>query len=225
MTVASSDRIALLGVADAGLARQLLVELLRPGRARHLPVVESFAQLRAKVERVSPVVIFLDEPILNGHSLETAVRLLTETAPVVVLARAERQGELGPLVARGDVDTVARAGDFVPLVAGLIERRLRAAEHSDSNAGTQWSELPPNFPEILRHEINNPLTGILGNAEMLLAHRDRLAAPAAQRLETIVDLAVRLRETIRRLSLAWESKHQLRVSQRRSSDEWRVPSG
>ena len=50
------------------------------------------------------------------------------------------------------------------------------------------------------HEINNPLTGILGNAELVLAHREHLSQLAIQRLETVVDLAVRLRENIRRLS-------------------------
>src|SRR2546427_867969 len=62
-----------------------------------------------------------------------------------------------------------------------------------------------DFGEILRHEVNNPLTGILGNAELLLAElrrrKDNSMPPTAQqRLQTIADLAVRLRETIRRLS-------------------------
>ena len=39
-------------------------------------------------------------------------------------------------------------------------------------------ELSGDFGEILRHEVNNPLTGILGNTELLLARRDRLP-PAA----------------------------------------------
>ena len=65
----------------------------------------------------------------------------------------------------------------------------------------EWREIG----EIFRHEINNPLTGILGNSELLLAHREHLTAADTQRLETVVDLAVRLRETIRRLSAALES--------------------
>jgi signal transduction histidine kinase len=65
----------------------------------------------------------------------------------------------------------------------------------------EWST---DFGEILRHEVNNPLTGILGNAEMLLARRDRLPASAIERLETIAHLAVRLREIVRRLSSAAE---------------------
>jgi signal transduction histidine kinase len=77
-------------------------------------------------------------------------------------------------------------------------------EASDSVVGPPWAEFPADLGEIFRHEINNPLTGILGNAELLLAHRDNLSDMETQRLQTVVDLAVRLRETIRRLSNAWE---------------------
>jgi signal transduction histidine kinase len=55
--------------------------------------------------------------------------------------------------------------------------------------------------------VNNPLTGILGNAELLLNRREGLPPQAIARLETIAELAVRLRETIRRLSDCWESSH------------------
>jgi hypothetical protein len=65
-----------------------------------------------------------------------------------------------------------------------------------------------DFGQILRHELNNPLTGILGNAELLLAEirrsgDDRIPRGGQQRLETIAALAVRLRETIRRISQEW----------------------
>jgi len=68
-----------------------------------------------------------------------------------------------------------------------------------------------NFGELLRHERNNPLTGILGNAELLLAearrHQDGPFSEAGlKRLETIAALAVRMRETARRLSQAREAR-------------------
>src|SRR5215472_13177637 len=68
-----------------------------------------------------------------------------------------------------------------------------------------------DFGEVLRHERNYPLTGILGNAELLLAEirrkRDgRVPSGGEQRLETIATLAVRLRETVRRLSEEWEAR-------------------
>lgn len=131
---------------------------------------------------------------------------MTETAPVVLLGNAGRREDFSHMVAEGDVDFVARKGDFVPLVAGLIERRLRWADRSETALGPPWAGLPADSAEILRLEFNNPLTGILGNAELLPAHRDRLPAADTQRLQTVVLLAVRLRETIRRLINAWETQ-------------------
>jgi signal transduction histidine kinase len=66
-----------------------------------------------------------------------------------------------------------------------------------------------DFGELLRHELNNPLTGILGNAELLLVELQRqepqLPEQARARLETIALLAVRMRETVRRLSDDWQA--------------------
>lgn len=201
------DRIALLGIADAQLALQLSAHVLRSGKPSQLPVATSLGQLRARLARLSPLVVLLDESVLRSTSIEEFVRGLTAVAPVIVLGDPERQAELTQLVASGEVEFVARVGDFVALAAALIVRRMRWAESSETLLGPPWKDLPADFAEILRHEINNPLTGILGNAELLLAQRDRLPASAAQRLETVVDLAVRLRETTRRLSNAWENQH------------------
>jgi len=67
-----------------------------------------------------------------------------------------------------------------------------------------------DFGEVLRHELNNPLTGILGNAELLLVELRRNTAELPphllSRLETIAALAVRMRETVRRLSEEWETQ-------------------
>jgi signal transduction histidine kinase len=94
-----------------------------------------------------------------------------------------------------------------------VKRRLRWAEHSKVILGAPCAAMPENIAEIFRHEINNPLTGILGNAELLLSHGSRLPAMDTQRLQTVVDLAVRLRETIRRISNVFESAdHPVRVA-------------
>ena len=201
------ERIALLGVAESGLSRQLINEVLRFGKTYQLPVATSLAQIRARLESVSPVVILLDESALNGAPVEVAVRELTESSSVIVVANPALQGQVTRLVAEGDVEFVARVGEFARLAASLIERRMLWAERSQLALALPWSEFPADFAGILRHEINNPLTGILGNAELLLTHREKLPASATQRLETIVDLAVRLRETIRRISQAWSDEH------------------
>jgi signal transduction histidine kinase len=58
-----------------------------------------------------------------------------------------------------------------------------------------------DFGEILRHKLNNPLTGILGNAELLLVEmrrkNDYQIPSGGQQRETIAALAVRMRETVR----------------------------
>jgi len=200
------ERKAALGIADAELAERLAEELEPFARQDPALVAATLPKLRERLSLDSPRAILLDDAILNGAPLFELLRQLTETAPVILLASADRQAEVARLVAEGDVEFVAKSGDFVPLAASLVERRLRWSERSDTALGPPWAGLPADTAEIFRHEINNPLTGILGNAELLLAHRDRLPAAETQRLQTVVDLAVRLRETIRRLSNAWESQ-------------------
>jgi signal transduction histidine kinase len=88
---------------------------------------------------------------------------------------------------------------------------LRQAEKVAESAREPFEESEQDFGEVLRHELNNPLTGILGNAELLLAEVQRkndgaMPRGGEQRLETIAALAVRLRETVRRLSMEWEAR-------------------
>ena len=149
--------------------------------------------------------ILLEEEILAGAPLVESLRQLSETAPLVLIAGVARQVKVERLVAEGDVDFVARGGDFAGLAASLVERRLRWAERSETPLGAPWTGFLAETAEIFRHEINNPLTGILGNAELVLSHRSHLPPADAQRLQTVVDLAVRLRETTRRLSNALEA--------------------
>ncbi len=49
----------------------------------------------------------------------------------------------------------------------------------------------------VRHEINNPLTGVLGQAQLLL--REDLTERARKRAETIEELAVRMRDIVAQL--------------------------
>lgn len=49
----------------------------------------------------------------------------------------------------------------------------------------------------VRHEINNPLTGVLGQAQLLL--REELSDRARKRVQTIEELAFRIRDTVAQL--------------------------
>ncbi len=58
---------------------------------------------------------------------------------------------------------------------------------------------PADLARVIRHEVNNPLTGILGNAELILAEGAGLPEKTRERLTTIIYLAVRLRDVLREL--------------------------
>jgi signal transduction histidine kinase len=197
---------------DLILAQRCFEELAAFGGEYRTMVVGTVEQARKKMGRSAPAAVFLDESAIDiaggTETLESAVALLTESASVVVAGPPEKQAGLAFLITSGAVDFVARTGEFLPVVAGMLDRRVRMAERATGTIQFPKDELSGDFGEILRHEVNNPLTGILGNTELLLARRDRLPPAAVERLETIAGLAVRLRETVRRLSNAWDEHHE-----------------
>jgi signal transduction histidine kinase len=73
------------------------------------------------------------------------------------------------------------------------EQRLRSliAEHE-----AKLTEIADLVAHV-RHEINNPLTGVLGQAQLLL--REELSTTARRRVETIEQLAGRIRDTVAQL--------------------------
>lgn len=73
------------------------------------------------------------------------------------------------------------------------EQRLRAliAEHE-----TRLTEIADLVAHV-RHEINNPLTGVLGQAQLLL--REELSPVARRRVEAIEQLSGRIRDIVAEL--------------------------
>lgn len=198
--------------ADLVVRGECINELAALSSRYQLPVASSVEQARKVFAHKPPAVIFLDEsaidPPHDGQSLEFSVAMLTETAPVVVAAAPEKQAHLAFLISSGAVDFVMRTNDFTLIAAEKLDQRVRMAERVSGMIQFPSDGLAGDFGEILRHEVNNPLTGILGNTELLLSQRDRLPPAAVERLQTIAELAVRLRETIRRLSNAWDENNQ-----------------
>ncbi len=222
------EQTILLVSDDADLCAAARRELkLKVGRLR-VAAVTSIGAARRVLEDSSPAVILLEEACVEPESegprgkmprLNAVVSSLAMHAPVVVIGPAERQGELAALVAAGAADYVARDANCLESAVLLIQKRLRqarlmtrgVANFAESQRENESSIGNEGFGEVLRHELNNPLTGILGNAELLLAEVRRksdvcLPPGGQQRLETIAALAVRLRETIRRLSKQWEAQ-------------------
>jgi signal transduction histidine kinase len=74
-----------------------------------------------------------------------------------------------------------------------MEQRLRSliAEHE-----AKLAEIAGLVAHV-RHEINNPLTGVIGQAQLLL--REELSPSARRRVETIEQLAARIKDTVAQL--------------------------
>lgn len=205
----------LIGMPDGEDRDELLRGIRECGVTGEIAVASTFADLESRAARDLPAIIVLGEGIVRSNApLAEAAHRLTVFAPVVVLASSERQSELVGLVVSGEVDFVTISGEFVSVAAAFVERRLNWPQAYSREFRSAWTaDAPSDFAEILRHEINNPLTGILGNAELLLSQlRDTLPPLSVQRLETVVDLAVRLREKVRRMA-----EPQTRSSTRRSA--------
>ena len=193
----------LVGTPHPEFGRQVTKQIKLVLHTASVACATTVDQLREMARDEAPEIIILDERVLAGASLTEPVAELAAVAPVVVVARYDRASEVARLIAAGQVEFVPHADHWVLLMATLAERRLRSAQNGKALLSVP-NGLRADLGEVFRHEINNPLTGILGNAELLLAHSDRLAGPETQRIRTIVELAVRLREAVRRVSDTWE---------------------
>lgn len=222
------EPMILLVSDDAALCAAARRELESRQAGLRVAAVSTIEAARRIVADAAPAVILLEEasagieadgPRGKALRLDAAVSSLSGYAPVVVIGEAGREWELAALIASGAADYVARAENSLPVAVRLVEQRLLQSRAVSAGSLPWRAEASPSrmefvsedFGEVLRHELNNPLTGILGNAELLLAevlrkNDGRLPEGGRQRIETIAALAVRLRETVRRLSLEWETR-------------------
>src|SRR5579859_839478 len=216
----NKEQTVLLVSNDAGFCAAMRREFDSSALKVRAAAVSSVAAARRVLEEDCPGVILLEEAVAGGscetweagQSLEAVVAPLAVHAPVVVIGPAEKRGELAGLIEAGAADFVERKTNAFAEARGLIQQRPRqATEEMERAAKADDASGEEDFGEVLRHELNNPLTGILGNAELLLAEIRRrkdgkIPSGGEQRLETIATLAVRLRETVRRLSEEWEAR-------------------
>lgn len=219
----SLEKTVLLISPDREFRSAVSAALHKSFPACHISAVENFAAARRTVADFSFDVIVLQDSQPDSLAdaspcaspLEDIVTALGGFAPIVVLGGREAPPGLSALIAAGAADFIADAQSHLSEAAACVKKRLESARrHSEGlfcATSAEGAEIRyrDTFGEILRHELNNPLTGILGNAELLLAEaRRQKAVPLSEnnfkRLETIAALAVRMRETVRRLSQACE---------------------
>ena len=89
---------------------------------------------------------------------------------------------------------------------GVLGRLMTEEKPADrAKKRSQVTDYQKRIDEVVelvahvRHEINNPLTAVIGQAQLLL--REDLSDRARKRVETIEELAIRLRDIVAELRL------------------------
>jgi signal transduction histidine kinase len=110
--------------------------------------------------------------------------------------------------------------DALILVMGQALQRCEAqrrAQHAEEAQATlrQHAALGGYMLEM-RHSLNNALTSILGNSELLLSEPGSLSAAARSQADTIRDMSMRMHEILQRFS---SLEKELRVVERQTEKE------
>ena len=93
----------------------------------------------------------------------------------------------------------------------MTERQGHAAVDIEDQLRAHVADCEARLEEMadlvarVRHEINNPLTGVLGQSQLLL--REELSDRARKRALTIEDLAIRMRDIVAQLRLVQRPPH------------------
>ena len=113
------------------------------------------------------------------------------------------------------------------LVAGESLRRVEAGRHAKQAlsraARSERDATLGRYMLEMKHSVNNALTSILGNAELLLLEPGQLSAQSLQQIKTVHHMALRLNEIMQRFSsLASEIRDAETPSQPETEE---VPAG
>jgi signal transduction histidine kinase len=114
--------------------------------------------------------------------------------------------------------------DNVILLAGECMRRrhtvLRAHRAEQMLTANQGHVTLGKYVVEMRHNINNALTSVLGNAELLLLNTEIFSGEACDQLQTIRTTALRLHEIMQRF---WSLEAEMRAADRISPETEKVP--
>ena len=81
-----------------------------------------------------------------------------------------------------------------------VEATTRALRAEQANRSLQQAATLGRYMLEMRHTVNNALTSVLGNAELLLAEPGTFSAAGRAQLETIRHMALRIHEILQRFS-------------------------
>lgn len=193
---------------DDEIARALLGAVLTD-LGHDVAIAEDGAAAWAAFQRAPAPLVILDisMPVMDGLEVCRRIRAHpsgVETFVLVVTARDGRE-DLRRVLDAGADDYVTKPSSPENLRARLEIAAVRIAQNDARRrteaelARSRWLAGIGETTIAIEHEINNPLSALLGNAELLLM--DRSLTPAQQeQLEIIQEQAARIAGVVRRLA-------------------------
>ena len=163
---------------------------------------------------------------LKESRLAEVLRGIEPNTAVILCAPAEAQ-ELGLLRKRYPrllhVPLREDWTQVVLLVAGESLRRTEAqriAKQAEQRAGQNANHaMLGRYMMDMKHSVNNALTSLLGNAELLLLEPGELSAQSLAQLKTIHTMALRINEIMQRFSSLASEMREAETSSQAETEE------
>jgi signal transduction histidine kinase len=153
------------------------------------------------------------------HATSQPLFCVCEDAPT---AKLVREGWPRASVLRCDENwldvLIPAAGQAVHRAAA--EARARAAERQC--AALEREAMLGRYMLEMRHGLNNALTSLLGNSDLLLLEPGSFSAPARGQIETIRNMTLRIHETMQRFSSLEKEMNVVALQAERDSDKSRL---
>jgi signal transduction histidine kinase len=199
---------------------------------RHAPAITVLGSESWKDHEASSRDLVVVGPLRDGK-LSGILRALDPTSALILCAPADSR-ELNQLRNKHPrLVHVPLREDWtqtVLLVAGESLRRteaLRVARQAESKAARneQYATLG-RYMMDMKHSVNNALTSMIGNAELLLLEPGQLTKQSLAQIKTIHSMALRMNEIMQRFSsLASEMRDAENASQAETEEAPAAPSG
>lgn len=175
-----------------------------------------------QMERSVPAFTLMSSDLCRGLNVESFDLAIIDAVPSAVLERAVvvLESLAKPVVCVADSAAAKRLREaharvtvlpkyegwldaLVPLACEVLRRVEafgRACRAEQANRTLRQTAILGRYMLEMRHPVNNALTSVLGNSELLLAEPGSLSAAGRAQLETIRHMALRIHEILQRFS-------------------------
>lgn len=150
------------------------------------------------------------QPVFCVCQDASTAKLVRERWPRTSVLRRDQENWLDVLILAGG-EAVQRAG---------AEARARTAEQNCTTLERQ--AMLGRYMLEMRHGLNNALTSLLGNSDLLLIEPGSLSAQARGQIETIRNMTLRIHEVMQRFSSLEKEMNVVAQQVERDSGKFRV---